>query len=133
MMKADCYCLFSIDALTRLLNRAASGSAEHRAIRDELRRRELTKPLAGKPLLFTGEELSRASSARQNKVRARCSILAATARHTSMPMAQSSLAARSGTDLMSANMQLETPRDQAELSAKDTQRETRSILIDKLL
>jgi hypothetical protein len=53
---------FSTGALLRLLNRAACDSAEHRAIRDELRRRELAKikPNGVEALLFTGAEWSKA-------------------------------------------------------------------------
>ena len=45
--------------LAKLLNRAAGGSAEHRAIREELRRREVAKHDSRTALLFTGEEIAR--------------------------------------------------------------------------
>ena len=53
------YSKFSIATLAKLLNRAAGGSAEHRAIREELRRREVAKHDARTALLFTGEEIAR--------------------------------------------------------------------------
>ena len=53
------YSTFSVATLAKLLNRAAGGSAEHRAIREELRRREVAKHDARTALLFTGEEIAR--------------------------------------------------------------------------
>jgi hypothetical protein len=49
--------------LGRLLSRAAGGSAIHKAIRDEIRRREVNKaPDTEMCLLFTTEEWSKTSS-----------------------------------------------------------------------
>ena len=45
--------------LAKLLGRAAGGSAEHCAVQEELRRREVAKRDARTALLFTGEEIAR--------------------------------------------------------------------------
>jgi hypothetical protein len=57
---SDYYATFSMATLAKLLDRAAGGSAEHRAIQEELRRRAINSaPDTETHLLFTAEEWSR--------------------------------------------------------------------------
>ena len=53
------YASYSLKALARLLNSAPEDSATHRAIREELRRREVAKHDARTALLFTSKEIAR--------------------------------------------------------------------------
>jgi hypothetical protein len=53
------YSTFSMRRLSKLLDRAAGGSAEHRAIQEELQRRETNSPISTILSLPCGEQNSR--------------------------------------------------------------------------
>lgn len=68
------YSTFSTAALAKILDRSAEGSAEQRAVQEELRRREVDGPQgrgyrdANTLKLFTGDEWANTASSDESRV-----------------------------------------------------------------